>query len=66
MYNNFEVITLADSILRDKAKVFVLTNAMLVLFDKHMKKLDEFHRGLNILMRSTLSSRFCLFSRRKF
>jgi len=28
-------------------EAFVLTNAMLVLSDKHKKSLDEFHRGFN-------------------
>jgi len=30
-----------------KKEAFVLTNAMLVLSDKHKKSLDEFHRGFN-------------------
>ncbi|MBQ8605795.1 MAG: hypothetical protein IJ408_03580, partial [Clostridia bacterium] len=28
-------------------EAFVLTNAMLVLSDKHKESLDEFHRGFN-------------------
>ncbi len=52
MYNNFEVITLADSILRDKAKEFAKT---IVFLCRDMKSNHKESVLINQLLRSATS-----------